>query len=147
MMFRVSGLALACGFALGCSSSDCALDDDLHLFAGDGALDCGTADATHDRGDIDKCASDAFSAGQPFIARYQRTGVDSHIVNAVASNTDGKVKIFRWDSAPCGGDSCLPVTDVQSCDGPTVNMQTPDDPTALPLNCDSLGLPQRVCGG
>ena len=147
MMSRVSCLALACCLAFGCSNHDCALDDDLRLFAGDGALDCGTADATHARADIDQCASDAFAAGTPFMARYRRTGVDSNVVNAVASNTDGKVKIFRWDSAPCGSNSCPPVTDEQSCDGPTVNMQTSDDPSALPLNCDSLGSPERVCGG
>ena len=147
MMLRVSPLAAAGCLLLGCSSSDCVLNDDLRLFAGDGALDCGTADATHDRADIDKCAADAFDAGTPFIARYERTGADAGVVNAVASNTDGKLKIFRWDDSACGSSSCSPVTDVQSCDGPTLNLQTSDDPNALPINCDSLGTPQRICGG
>ena len=140
--FWFAGLLL-----LGCSRHDCVLDDDLRLFAGDGALDCGTADATHDRADIDKCATDAFDAGKPFIARYSRLGIDSKIVDAVASNTDGKVKVFRWDSAPCGGDACSAVTDVQSCDGPTPNMDTSSDASALPISCASLGTPQRICGG
>jgi hypothetical protein len=147
MTFRVKLLLSSCALLLGCSSNDCALDDDLRLFAGDSALDCGTADAAHARADVDKCAADAFDAGQPFIARYERTGTDSRLLNAVASNTDGKVKIFRWDSAPCGGPSCNPVTDVQSCDGPTRSTQTKDDPNALPISCDSLGLAQRICGG
>jgi len=133
-------------WALGCSSNACVLDDDLRLFAGDGALDCGTADASHDRADIDKCAADAFDGGKPFIARYARMGVDSKVVDAVGSNTDGKVKIFRWDSSPCGGDACSAVTDVQSCDGPTLNMETSSDPSALPISCASLGTPQRICG-
>ena len=147
MTFRVWLLASSCGLALACSSHDCQLDDDLRLFAGDDAVDCGSADATHERADIDKCAADAFEAGQPFMARYERMGVDSQVVNAVASNSDGKVKIFRWDTAPCGGPACGPATDVQSCNGPTLNLETPADPSALPISCDTLGLPQRICDG
>jgi hypothetical protein len=137
----------ACFVAAGCASNECVLDDDLRLFAGEDAVDCGSADPAHDRAEIDKCAANAFDAGQPFIARYRRMGVESTVVNAVASNTDGKVKVFRWDSAPCGGDGCSSVTDVQSCDGPTLSQQTSSDPTALPIDCDSLGLAQRICGG
>jgi hypothetical protein len=142
----LAGFAWAVLSLGGCSNSDCVLDDDLRLFAGDGALDCGIADAKHDRADIDKCAADAFDAGTPFMARYERTGVTAKIVTAVATNTDGVVKIFRWDTSSCGGASCAPVTDVQSCDGPTLNEETSADPDALPLSCDSLGVPRRICG-
>jgi hypothetical protein len=147
MMSSVRFLWLSSFLWLGCSRNDCVLDDDLRLFTGDGALDCGTAGPAKDRADVDKCAADAFDAGKPFIARYERMGVASKIVNAVGSNTDGKVKVFRWDSAPCGGDACSAVTDVQSCDGPTLNMDISTDPTALPISCASLGTPQRICGG
>lgn len=150
-MTSVRLLGLASFLALGCSRHDCALDDDLRLFAGDGAIDCGTAGGGQDRADVDKCSTDAFAAGKAFMARYSRQGVDSKIVDAVASNTDGKVKIFRWDSAPCGGDACSAVTDVQSCDGPTQNMDTSASTSTtgstLPINCDSLGTPERICGG
>ncbi len=145
-MSRAAWLLGVAVLALGCSS-DCALDDDIRLFAGDGAVDCGTADATHDRSDVDKCAVDTFAAGTAFIARYQQQGTDSKLLTAVAMNTSGVVKVFRWVSSPCGGgSSCSPVTDVQSCDGPSVATQTSDDPSALPILCDSLGLAQRVCG-
>lgn len=130
---------------LGCSQHDCDLDDDLRLFAGDGAIDCGKTSASTDRADVDKCATNAFADGKAFIARYERQGEDSQLVVAVASNTDGKVKIFRWDSSPCGGGSCSPVTDVQSCENPSAATSTSDDPNALPIDCESLGLAERIC--
>lgn len=131
--------------ALGCSS-DCELDDDIRLFAGEEAVDCGSADADHDRLEVDDCVADAFDHGSAFIARYQQQGEDSKLVTAVAMNTAGKVKVFRWDSSPCGGGSCSPVTDVQSCEGPALETQTHEDPNTLPITCASLGLAQRVCG-
>jgi hypothetical protein len=128
----------------GCKS-DCELNDSLRLFAGDAALDCGTAHSAADRDAVDQCATDAFEAGSAFIARYERTGVDSNLVVALASNSDGKLKLFRWDSAPCGSSSCDPVTDVQSCEKPSATQVSSDDPTALPISCESLGLPERIC--
>jgi len=130
---------------VGCSQHQCDLDDDLRLFAGDGAIDCGKVSGTTQREDVDKCATDAFADGKAFIARYERRGVDTLQVVAVASNTDGKVKIFRWDSTPCGSQACSPVTDVQSCEKPSAASATSDDPNALPIECDSLGLPERIC--
>ena len=145
-MKRVLGLVGFVALAtLGCSN-DCALDDDMRLFAGDAALDCGTADESHPREDVDACAGGAFEDGQAFIARYQQQGKDSRLVTAVAMNTAGKVKVFRWDSSPCGGGSCSPVTDVQACEGPSLEMSTSADENALPIACSSLGLAQRVCG-
>ncbi len=139
-------LGLLAVLSLGCSSA-CTLDDDIRLFAGDGAVDCGRADPMHDRREVDQCATDAFEAERAFIARYEQQGDDSKLATAVAMNTIGKVKVFRWDGSPCGGgSSCSPVTDVQSCEGPTVAAQSSDDPTALPITCDSLGLAQRTCG-
>lgn len=134
-------LALA---LLGCSSN-CELDDDIRLFAGEAAVDCGTADEAQGRNDVDTCATNAFDTGTAFVARYRRQGTDSKLVNAVAMNSAGHVKIFRWDSSPCGGGSCSPVTDVQACEGPAVELATSEDPNALPLSCSSLGLAQRVC--
>ncbi len=136
-----------CVVALGCSSGDCDLQDDLRLFAGEGAIDCGTADATHDRADVDQCAFDAFEAGSPFFARYEVAGTDSKLLRAVAMNTVGVVKAFRWDSAPCGkGQACDPATDVQTCEDPSLVLESREDEAALPLECKSFGLPQRVCG-
>lgn len=133
--------------AFGCSQHDCDLNDDMRLFAGDGALDCGTAGADKERSEVDQCATDAFEAGDAFIARYQQMGTDSTLIVGLASNTEGSVKLFRWDSAPCGGPGCDPVTDVQSCEKPSVTLQTSEDPNALPLDCESLGTPQRICSG
>ena len=141
-LFGCAALSLS---LLGCAN-DCTLDDDMRLFAGDAALDCGTADETTPREDVDACATAAFDDGQAFIARYQQQGKDSRLVTAVAMNTAGKVKVFRWDSAPCGGGSCSPVTDVQACEGPSLEMSTSSDENALPIACSSLGLAQRVCG-
>src|SRR6187431_2517761 len=92
---------VACLGACGCKS-ECVLDDDVRLFAGDSARDCGSVTGTDDRSDTDACVAEAFEAGEPFIARYERMAIDSKVVTAVVSNTDGKIKIFQWDSAPCG---------------------------------------------
>jgi hypothetical protein len=54
-----------CFAALGCSSGDCDLVDDLRLFAGDAAIDCGTAASDEQREGVDQCALDAFKAGKP----------------------------------------------------------------------------------
>ncbi len=135
-------LALA---TLACSS-DCELQDDLRLFAGDDALDCGSAGSAQDRRAVDEGVVDAFQAGSAFIARYESKGEDSSLVRALAMNSSGTVKVFRWDSSPCGGGSCEPATDVQSCEGPALRAESSDDESALPLSCASLGLAQRVCG-
>lgn len=138
-------LAVLCLPALLGCSSECELDDDLRLFAGEGAVDCGTAGGEADRASVDQCAIDGFDAGTAFIARYRPTGADSRLITAVASNTEGKVKIFRWDSAPCGG--CDPVTDVQDCEKPSLTEESSEDPNILPISCESLGLAQRICSG
>jgi hypothetical protein len=130
---------------LGCSNGDCDLNDDTRQFAGDTALDCGTA-GEDDRADVDTCVAGAFEAGTAFIARYRQQGEDSVLVTAVAMNTAGKVEIFRWDSSPCGGGDCRATTDVQSCTGPSLSPMTSEDPNILPITCESLGLAQRVCG-
>ena len=129
----------------GCST-DCELDDDLRLFAGEAARDCGTASTVEERATVELCVADAFEAEQAFMARYSSKGSDSELVTAVASNSVGVVKLFQWDSAPCGGPGCPPVTDVQSCDGPSLRAATSEDPLALPIECESYGPAERVCG-
>jgi hypothetical protein len=143
--WAVQGASLLGIALLGCSS-DCDPDDDLRRFAGDAAVDCGTADEAQGRADVDTCATAEFLAHGAFIARYRRQGTDSKLLTAVAMNSTGQVKIFRWDSSPCGGgSSCSPVTDVQACEGPGVELASSEDPGALPISCSSLGLAQRVC--
>jgi hypothetical protein len=145
MSLRFWTLPLCAALCWGCSN-DCELGDDLTLFAGDGARDCGVVEPADDRAKVDACVVEAFEAGQAFTARYQRQGTDSDIVVALASNSGGTIKLFLWDSAPCGGPGCDPVTDVQSCEGPELSQETSEDPNALPITCESFGLTQRVCG-
>lgn len=144
-MTTAKWLLAACALAGWGCAGDCALDDDLRLFAGNAARDCGTA-AQGERARVDACVAEAFDAGEPFIARYERAGVDSKVVTAVAGNSVGAIKLFQWDSAPCGGPGCAPVTDVQACEGAELNPETSEDPDALPVRCEKLGLAQRVCG-
>ena len=134
---------LACLMAWGCTSA-CVLDDDLRQFAGDDARDCGTTGSAETRGPVDECVAEAFEAGEPFIARYERMGIDSKLVTAQASNGQD-IKVFQWDSAPCGGPGCDPVTDVHSCLEPSLNAETSEDPDALPISCKKFGLPERLC--
>lgn len=145
MTLRLWTLPLCAALCWACSDS-CELSDDLRLFAGDGARDCGVVEPADDRSQVDACVAEAFEAGVAFIARYERQGTDSKVITAVASNTEGTVKLFLWDSAPCGGPGCDPVTDVQSCEGPSLTQETSEDPNALPITCEDYGLTQRVCG-
>lgn len=138
-------LLLLTAWCFACSDQ-CELNDDLRSFAGDSARDCGSVGLDDDRAEVDGCVAEAFDAGEAFIARYEQHGVDSKVVRAVAANSDGQVKLFQWDSAPCGGTGCDAVTDVQSCEGPALSEETSDDPLALPIICDRVGLPQRICG-
>jgi hypothetical protein len=137
-------LALA-GWCFACSDQ-CELNDDLQRFAGDSARDCGSVGRDDDRAEVDGCVAEAFGSGEAFIARYEQQGVDSKVVMAVAADSDGKVKLFQWDSAPCGGTGCDAVTDARTCEGPALSEETSDDPLALPITCDRVGLPERICG-
>jgi hypothetical protein len=137
--------ALTTLLLLGCDNS-CELDSDLHLFAGDGARDCGIVELGGDPSEVDACVVEAFEAERAFIARYQVQGTDSKVVTALASNTVGDVKLFQWDSAPCGGPGCDPVTDVQSCFEPSLTLVSEENPNALPISCERHGVPERICG-
>jgi hypothetical protein len=121
------------------------LNDDLRLFAGSSARDCGTVTAADERTATDACVVEAFEEGEPFIARYEQMGIDSKVVMAVASNTDGRIKVFQWDSAPCGGPGCDAVTDVRNCNEPMLNPAVSESRDVLPISCE-LGLPERTCG-
>ena len=77
---------------------------------------------------------------------HEQRGVDSKVVTALASNSAGTIKTFQWDGSPCGGPGCDPVTDVQTCIGPTVNDQLSQNADALPIGCESFGLAERTCG-
>jgi hypothetical protein len=138
-------LGCCCLTLVGCSTK-CELDDDLRLFAGEAAHDCGSAENTEQRVAVDACVADAFETKHGFIARYPTQGEDSKLVTAVAGNSAGVVKLFQWDSAPCGGPGCDPVTDVQSCEAPSLTARTSEDPDALPITCESYGLAERTCG-
>jgi len=131
------------GHALLACSGECELNDDLRLFAGEAAVDCGTADAKHERAAVDQCATDSFEAQTAFIARYDSSG-EHPLVLAVAMNSAGQVKLFRYTSS-CTGGACQPATDVQTCEQPSPGLVTSEEPNALPISCESLGLPQRVC--
>lgn len=135
-----------CPMVWGCQS-ECVLDDDVRQFAGGAARDCGTVQPDDERAAVDECVADAFEAGEPFIARYEHTSVDSKRVTAIASNSAGTIKIFQWDQAPCGGPGCDPVTDVQSCREPLLASETSEDPSALPIACGDTGVAERICGG
>jgi hypothetical protein len=139
-------ILLSLGLLSGACRSQCVLDDDVRLFAGDGARDCGSVGPADDRAPVDACVAEAFEGGDAFIARYEHMGVDSRLITAVASNSAGDVKIFQWDQSPCGGSGCDPVTDVQACRDPSLNPETSEDPNALPISCDDVGLPERTCG-
>jgi hypothetical protein len=133
--------------ASGCGSDapKCALDPALAASAGPGATDCGLAPAGGDSSVVDACVLAAFSAVTPFVARYERQGIDSHVVQAIAGDSKGGVVFFFWDSAPCGGPDCGPKTTRATCENPSPNTDPSGTPQWLPLMCTALTSGQ-ACG-
>ena len=73
--------------------------DYLEALAGDGARDCAAEAIAGATG----CEADAFAAGTPFLAAYERQGIDSIAWSGKAVTADGRLFVVGFDSDPDGG--------------------------------------------
>lgn len=78
--------------------SACDPDETIRKLAGSGALDCGHVGIGQSPAATDQCVLDAFMAGQPFRARYDRTGAEGEMADVVAFR-DGTLFDLVYDSA------------------------------------------------
>ena len=130
--------ALACG-------EKCNLDGSLRARAGSGGVDCGRVEIGGDRGQTDACVVDAFHAGKPFFARYERRGTDSHVAFGLVRGADGVVTMLLYDGDPGGGSGDgRPVILASVCEGPSaVDSLASLTANASPITCAasrSIGL-------
>ena len=65
--------------------------------AGPDAIDCGVVRLGRDPSVVDACVLDAFRRGQPFHARYEQLGIDSHVARFLALG-DGTYWELDWGS-------------------------------------------------
>jgi hypothetical protein len=130
--------ALACG-------EKCDLDGSLRARAGAGGVDCGRVEIGGDRGQTDACVVEAFNAGKPFFARYERRGTDSHVAFGLVRGGDGVVTMLLYDGDPGGGGGDgRPVISGSVCEGPSAlgGSSTAD---ASPITCAASRSIGRVC--
>jgi hypothetical protein len=82
----------------------------------------------------------------PFIARYDRQGIDSQVISGLAGDSQGRVFFLLWDSAPCGGSGCNPVISEDICDGPSPDTSpTRDAAHTPPITCVGLTSRGQIC--
>ena len=96
----------------------------LESWTGPRAADCGrhpvaaTADALNRSL---ACVQEKIASRQPFWALKEQPGIDSHLAHGLLGTPDGRVLVFEWDSAPCGGPGCPPRFTVEACSTPAIN--------------------------
>jgi hypothetical protein len=68
-----------------------------------------------------ECGLQAVRDGRAFWTVREWPGVDSSLAHGLLGRRDGKVFVFDYDSAPCGGISCVPTFTIQRCPAPAVS--------------------------
>ena len=87
------------------------------------------------RDDVDDCVRAAFTAGRPFWARYDGTGIDSELMTALISRGKSQLRILHSDYMPCGTDDCVDSIDVIDCLSPPPVPREAEQITYSPLAC------------
>jgi hypothetical protein len=142
-------LMLSVMLSVGCSAppSECDLMTGLTMRTGGAATNCGHAVLGTDASPVDACVIASFEKGTPFVAQYDRAGIDSKVVLGIASDINGQVAFLLWDSDPSGGSRVGSVITGNLCVGPSVDSSSPRDPfTTPPLKCTSATPLGRTCG-
>ena len=128
-----------------CSSSDrtCDADGLARAAAGDNAIACGTVAIGADRSAVDACVLHAFTAHQPFYARYDMQGIDSKGARLEAGDASGRVFLLTWDGDPSGGSQTHETVDQVECTSPNIDLTANN----AGFTCASAMPNVRVCGG
>ncbi len=72
-------------------------------YAGIGSLDCGVVSVREAQAAANRCVDAAYQAKRAFTVRYNLPGIDSAIAEGLASNGQGEVRAYHYDSDPSGG--------------------------------------------
>ena len=75
---------------------------------------------------VSRCADAARQAAQPWFFFVEGSAIDSWVATGLMGNRKGEVKVFWYDSAPCGGSHCGESFEVYRC--PVLGQGEPVDP-------------------
>ena len=112
---RGVAVAVATVALLGCSTHKRSLAFHLDRAAGEPATDCGTFRfgmfqphelTSAQAAQAAECVARTRSRREPFRVVLEGPGIDSHLAAGVLAGRDGVVRLFNYDSAPCGGPRC-----------------------------------------
>lgn len=115
MLIRGVAMTIAIVALLGCSTHRRGLTFHLDRAAGVPATDCGTFRfgmferhglTSAQSAKAAECVGRARSRREPFKVVLEGPGIDSHLATGLLAGRDGVVRLFNYDSAPCGGPRC-----------------------------------------
>ena len=72
-------------------------------YAGADSINCGVVPIGGAPEAANRCIDAAYEAKQAFTVRYNLQGIDSLIAEGLASNRQGEVRAYNYDSDPSGG--------------------------------------------
>ena len=86
---------------------------------------------------VSQCATSARNAKRAWFFAVEGSAIDSWVATGLLGRRDGRVQVFWYDSAPCGGPHCGESFETYHCSPPAAN-------TAIrPLmRCGDAKLPQ-----
>ena len=74
---------------------------------------------------IATCIEDARARQRPFFFSIGGPGIDSYVATGLVGASDGTVKRFAYDSAPCGGRHCAERFELRACPRPKAGALDP----------------------
>jgi hypothetical protein len=96
----------------------------IERFTGPAPLDCGQLPVvSRDSGLAEKavdCGRRAAELKRPFSIVQWRPMMDSLVLSGLVGDSLGRIYLFSYDSAPCGGPNCAARFSIESCATPTV---------------------------
>ena len=124
MLIRGVAVAVAIVALPGCSTHRTGLAFHVDRAAGEPATDCGTFRfgmfephelTSAQAAQAAECVARARSGREPFKVVLEGPGIDSHLATGVLAGRDGVVRLFNYDSAPCGGPRCRERFSLEPC--------------------------------
>lgn len=80
------------------------LDMAMYRYAGPNSIYCGVVRTSGWEAEaVNQCVDAAYHAKKAFVVRYGLGGFDSAMAEGLASNNQGEIHTYRYDSDPSGG--------------------------------------------
>jgi hypothetical protein len=95
----------------------------IRAFVGPNPEKCGELHAPVSRPELLKsleCAREASRKKRTVVVFLEMPSIDSRIVSGLLGTTDGRMFLFSYDSAPCGGPHCEARFLIERCHAPEV---------------------------